>query len=188
MTPKAKNWTIGIVCFIAGMLFTVIGFFALTIYVSFIRDADNKVHTQQPEEQEETVDMVDEETMRMNEPFHLPALDSRQCEPLSVTAIEQGSYWTDGDVYFQVLSNAGDSVYMVGSTLEDDGMEILFRIDDDATLHTDGASVFAMHDSPVVARQIRLADGSLTQVLVAYYDTDMLRPQAILQRWHGKVR
>lgn len=37
MTPKAKNWIIGIVCFIAGVLVTVIGFFALTIYVSFIQ-------------------------------------------------------------------------------------------------------------------------------------------------------
>lgn len=38
MSPKAKNWTIGIICFFAGMIVTVIGFIALTIYVSFIQN------------------------------------------------------------------------------------------------------------------------------------------------------
>lgn len=40
MSPKAKNWTIGVLCFFLGVVMTVIGFFALTIYVSFIREND----------------------------------------------------------------------------------------------------------------------------------------------------
>lgn len=181
MTPKAKNWTIGIVSFIAGVLVTIIGFFVLTIYVSFIRETDES------EEQEDMVmvDMVDEETMRMHEPFAIPALDGPQCEALSVASIPVGSWWTDGDVYFKVISNQADTLYMVGTNLSDCGMEITFVRQNESSMKTYGASVFAMTDSHVIARQIRLADGSYTQVLVAYYDNGQQRPQALLQRYHG---
>ena len=183
MSPKAKNWTIGIVCFLAGVIATIIGFFVLTIYVSFIQEHDEVAA------QEETVvatDLVDEQTLRMHEPFALPGLAGHRCEEFTVASIPVGSWWTDGDVYFKVLSNKDDTLYMVGTNLSDKGMEITFVKQDDHNLMTDGASVFAMHDSPVIARQIRLADGSIAQLLVAYYDTDLLRPQALLQRYHGK--
>lgn len=182
MTEKAKNWTIGIVCFFAGMLVTVIGFFVLTIYVSFIQTHDE--HDEQ--EEDSFVAMVDEETMRMNEPFSLSGLESRRCEELPVAAIAEGSWWTDGDVYFKVLSNKADTLYMVGTNLEDCGMEITFINLDGNTMVTDGASVFAMHDSPVLCHRLLLADGSEVQMIVAYYDDDLLRPQAVLQRYHGK--
>lgn len=179
MNPKAKNWTIGILCFFAGVIVTIIGFFILTIYVSFIQEHD-------ADEEEPTVSMVDEQTMRMREPFSIPMLASSKCEELSVASIPVGSWWTDGDVYFKVLSNEGDTLYMVGTDLENCGMEITFILLEDNLMRTDGASVFAMHDSPAFARQIRLADGSTTQVIVAYYDEEWLRPQSILQRYRGK--
>jgi hypothetical protein len=179
MSPKAKNWTIGILCFLAGVIVTIIGFFILTIYVSFIQEHD-------ADEEEPTVSMVDEKTMRMREPFELPMLASRKCEELSVSSIPVGSWWTDGDVYFKVLSNEGDTLYMVGTDLENLGMEITFVKQDDYTMRTYGSSVFAMYDSPAIIRQIKLADGSETQVIVSYYDEVWMRPQSILQRYRGK--
>ena len=181
MTPKTKNWTIGIVCFFAGVLVSIIGFFVLTIYVSFI-------HEQEEEEQEPDpmAAMVDEKTMRLREPFELPALDGRRCEVLPMSSIPVGSWWTDGDVYFKVLSNEGDTLYMVGTNLEDLGMEITFVKQDDYNLRTYGSSVFAMYDSPAVIRQITLADGTKTQVIVSYYDEFWMRPQSLIQRYHGK--
>ena len=182
MTPKAKNWTIGILSFFAGVIATIIGFVILTIYISFIREHDEE----EEQEQEPFVSMVDEQTMRMNEPFELQGLYGHRSNELKVSSIPVGSWWTDGDVYFKVLSNKDDTLYMVGTDLENLGMEITFVKRDECMLETDGASVFAMTDSPVLARQIRLADGSIQQLLVAYYDTDLLRPQAILQRYRGK--
>ena len=41
MSPKSKNWMIGVLSFFAGVIVTVIGFFVLTIYVSFIREKDD---------------------------------------------------------------------------------------------------------------------------------------------------
>ena len=180
MSPKAKNWTIGIVSFFAGVILTIIGFFVLTIYVSFIRE-------QEPEEddQEPAVNMVDEKTMRLREPFEMPMLASRKCEEIPFSSIEVGSWWTDGDVYFKVLSNEGDTIYMVGTDLENCGMEITF-VKHDWFLRTDGSSVFAMYDSPALLRQITLADGTKTQVIVSYYDEDWIRPQSIIQRYSGK--
>ena len=183
MNPKTKNWIIGLVSFFAGIIITIIGFVVLTIYVSFIRETEDE---QQEEEQEPMVAMVDEETMRMNEPFQMPGLEGRRCEELSVASIPVGSWWTDGDVYFKVLSNKADTLYMVGTDLENLGIEITFVRQDDNSLMTDGASVFAMHESPVLARQVRMADGSMTQLLVSYYDTDMQRPQSVLLRYRGK--
>lgn len=180
MNPKAKNWTIGIICFFAGMIVTVIGFFILTIYVSFIRGAEEE------EEPEPFVAMVDEQTMRLREPFELPGLYSRRSEELPVESIPVGSWWTDGDVYFKVLSNEADTLYMVGTNLEDLGMEITFVKRDDGTMITCGSSVFGMTDSPVVTRRIRLVDGSYTDVLVSFYDMGMLHPQTMLQRYRGK--
>ena len=181
MTPKTKNWTIGIVCFFAGVLVTIIGFFILTIYVSFIREQE-----EEEQEPEPFVAMVDEKTMRLREPFELPALDGHHCEPLSVASIPVGSWWTDGDVYFKVLSNEGDTLYMVGTNLEDCGMDITFVKQDDYNLRTYGSSVFAMYDSPAIVRQITLADGSVTQVIVSYYDEFWIRPQSVIQRYHGR--
>ena len=181
MTPKAKNWTIGIVCFFAGMIATIIGFVILTIYVSFIREQE-----EEEQEPDPMVAMVDEKTMRLREPFELPALDGHHCEPLSVSTIPVGSWWTDGDVYFKVLSNEGDTLYMVGTNLESCGMEITFVKQDDYNLRTYGSSVFAMYDSPAVIRQITLADGTKTQVIVSYYDEFWIRPQSVIQRYHGK--
>ncbi len=181
MTPKAKNWTIGIVCFFAGMIATIIGFVILTIYVSFIREQE-----EEEQEPDPMVAMVDEKTMRLREPFELPALDGHHCEPLSVSTIPVGSWWTDGDVYFKVLSNEGDTLYMVGTNLESCGMEITFVKQDDYNLRTYGSSVFAMYDSPAVIRQITLADGTKTQVIVSYYDEFWMRPQSVIQRYHGK--
>ena len=181
MTPKAKNWTIGIVCFFAGMIATIIGFVILTIYVSFIREQE-----EEEQEPDPMVAMVDEKTMRLREPFELPALDGHHCEPLSVSTIPVGSWWTDGDVYFKVLSNEGDTLYMVGTNLESCGMEITFVKQDDYNLRTYGSSVFAMYDSPAVIRQITLADGTKTQVIVSYYDESWMRPQSVIQRYHGK--
>ena len=178
MNPKAKNWIIGISCFFGGMLVTIIGFIILTIYVSFIRVPKS--------EPKPYIDLVDEETMRMQEPFSMPMLATDRCEELSAASIPVGSWWTDGDVYFQVLSNEADTLYMEGTDLENDGMELTFLLQDDNMMLTDGASVFAMHASPAIARQIQLADGSFIQVIVTYYDNDLLRPQAILQRYHGK--
>lgn len=168
-------------CFVAGIVLAIIGFVALTIYVSFIREKEKT-----EEEPEPFVAMVDEQTMRMREPFELPALYTRRCTDLAVSSIKVGSWWTDGDVYFKVLSNQDDTLYMVGTDLENRGMEITFVKQDESTMITDGASVFAMDDSPVIARQIRLADGSSTQVLVAFYDSAMIHPQSLLQRYHGK--
>lgn len=181
MTPKVKNWTIGIVCFFAGVIATIIGFVILTIYVSFIREQE-----EEEQEQDPMVAMVDEKTMRLREPFELPALDGRRCEVLPMSSIPVGSWWTDGDVYFKVLSNEGDTLYMVGTNLEDLGMEITFVKQDDYNLRTYGSSVFAMYDSPAVIRQITLADGSKTQVIVSYYDEYWMRPQSLIQRYHGK--
>ena len=181
MTPKAKNWTIGIVCFFAGVIATIIGFVILTIYVSFIREQE-----EEEQEPDPMVAMVDEKTMRLREPFELPALDGRRCEVLPMSSIPVGSWWTDGDVYFKVLSNEGDTLYMVGTNLEDLGMEITFVKEDDYNLRTYGSSVFAMYDSPAVIRQITLADGSKTQVIVSYYDEYWIRPQSLIQRYHGK--
>ena len=183
MTPKAKNWTIGIVCFFGGVLVSIIGFFILAIYVSFSHKQD------EVEKQDETVvasDMVDEKTMRLREPFELPALDGHHCEPLSVSSIPVGSWWTDGDVYFKVLSNEGDTLYMVGTNLESCGMEITFVKQDDYNMRTYGSSVFAMYDSPAIIRQITLADCSRTQVIVSYYDEFWIRPQSVIQRYHGR--
>lgn len=181
MTPKAKNWTIGIVCFFGGMIATIIGFVILTIYVSFIREQE-----EEEQEPDPMVAMVDEKTMRLREPFELPALDGRRCEVLPMSSIPVGSWWTDGDVYFKVLSNEGDTLYMVGTNLSDLGMEITFVKEDDYNLRTYGSSVFAMYDSPAVIRQITLADGSKTQVIVSYYDEYWMRPQSLIQRYHGK--
>lgn len=183
MTPKAKKRTIGIVCFFGGVLVSIIGFFVLTIYVSFIHEQD------ETEKQDETVvasDMVDEKTMRLREPFELPALDGRRCEVLPMSSIPVGSWWTDGDVYFKVLSNEGDTLYMVGTDLESCGMEITFVKQDDYNMRTYGSSVFAMYDSPAIIRQITLADGSRTQVIVSYYDEFRMRPQSVIQRYHGR--
>lgn len=181
MTPKVKNWTIGIVCFFAGVIATIIGFFILTIYVSFIREQE-----EEEQEPDPMVAMVDEKTMRLREPFELPALDGRRCEVLPMSSIPVGSWWTDGDVYFKVLSNEGDTLYMVGTNLESCGMEITFVKEDDYNLRTYGSSVFAMYDSPAVIRQITLADGTKTQVIVSYYDEYWMRPQSLIQRYHGK--
>lgn len=181
MTPKVKNWTIGIVCFFAGVIATIIGFFILTIYVSFIREQE-----EEEQEPDPMVAMVDEKTMRLREPFELPALDGRRCEVLPMSSIPVGSWWTDGDVYFKVLSNEGDTLYMVGTNLESCGMEITFVKQDDYNLRTYGSSVFAMYDSPAVIRQITLADGTKTQVIVSYYDEYWMRPQSLIQRYHGK--
>ena len=180
MSPKAKNWAIGIGCFFAGVIVTIIGFVVLTIYVSFIREKEDD-----EQEQEPVVSMVDEETMRMNEAFDVPMLASRRCEEIPLSSITVGSWWTDGDVYFKVLSNEGDTIYMVGTNLEDRGMEITLVKHDDY-MRTYGSSVFAMYDSPALLRQITLADGSKTQVIVSYYDEDWMRPQSILQRYRGK--
>lgn len=179
MNAKAKNWTIGILCFFAGVIVTIIGFFILTIYVSFIQEHDD-------EESEPMVSMVDEQTMRIREPFSIPMLASSKCEELSVASIPVGSWWTDGDVYFKVLSNHDDTLYMVGTDLENCGMEITFILQKDNIMRTDGASVFAMHDSPAIARQVRLANGSNAQFIVSYYDEAWLRPQSVLQRYRGK--
>jgi hypothetical protein len=124
--------------------------------------------------------------MRLREPFELPALDGRRCEVLPMSSIPVGSWWTDGDVYFKVLSNEGDTLYMVGTNLESCGMEITFVKQDDYNLRTYGSSVFAMYDSPAVIRQITLADGTKTQVIVSYYDEFWMRPQSVIQRYHGK--
>ena len=55
MSPEAKNWTIGILSFIAGIIVTIIGFVVLTIYVSFIREKeqDNPPAIEEVEEVEE---------------------------------------------------------------------------------------------------------------------------------------
>ena len=183
MTPKAKNRTIGIVCFFGGVLVSIIGFFVLTIYVSFIHEQD------ETEKQDETVvasDMVDEKTMRLREPFELPLLAGHRHAYLCPDDIPVGSWWTDGDVYFKVLSNETDTLYMVGTNLEDRGMEITFVKHADSTMVTEGASVYAFHDSPVIYNHIILADGTEAQMLVAYYDKEMFYPQAILQRYHGR--
>lgn len=177
MTPKAKNWTIGIVCFFAGVAATVIGFLLIP----------HRTPSATPEEAEpeSTVNMVDEETMREHASFDLPMIASGRCEELSMSSIPVGSWWTDGDVYFKVLSNKNDTLYMMGTNLSDCGMEITF-VKQDYYMRTYGSSVFAMYDSPAIIRQITLADGSRTQVIVSYYDEEWMRPQSILQRYHGR--
>ena len=42
------------------------------------------------------------------------------------------------------------------------------------------------YDSPAVIRQITLADGTKTQVIVSYYDEFWMRPQSVIQRYHGR--
>ena len=187
MTPKAKNRIIGIVCFFAGMIATIIGFVILTTYVSFFNNKEKDDMTE-----EEIQAAVDAEALEQamedytHYPFELPLLAGHRHAYLCPDDIPVGSWWTDGDVYFKVLSNEADTLYMVGTNLEDRGMEITFVKRADSTMVTDGASVYAFHDSPVIYNRIILADGSEAQMLVAYYDKEMFYPQAILQRYHGK--
>ena len=176
---KAKPWIIGVLSFVAGVVVTIIGFVVLTIYVSFIRENESE----DAEEDEAVVSMVDEATMRQHEPFQLPALATSRCQELPMAAVKKGSRWTDGDVYYTVVVNTGDSIYMEGKTPEDSGMELCLKMGNDSIWRTEGSSCFAMADSPVMVHQIRLADGRKTQLIVAYYDEDWLRPQAILQGW-----
>ena len=185
MTPKAKSWTIGIVSFIAGVIVTIIGFVVLTIYVSFIREADMTDEEVTAAEQAQRLEAIFED-FPMHEPFHLAALETRSWKPFAFESIPVGSWWTDGDIYFKVLANDADSLYLVGTNREDCGMELLLRRSDEHVYCTDGASVFAFHHSPVTANQIQLADGAVVQMLVAYYDSTCIQPQAVLQRYHGR--
>ncbi len=182
MNPKAKNWIIGIISFVAGVIIIVIGFFVLTIYVSFIREKEDA----DTEEEEPFVTMVDDETMRMHASFQLPMIASGRCEEIPMSSIPVGSWWTDGDIYYKVLSNDADTLYMMGTSLSDPpGIELTF-VKEDFYMKTYGSSAFAMYDSRALAYQLKLADGSFTQFIVSYYDEDWLSPQSILQRYSGK--
>ena len=189
MNPKAKNWTIAIFSFLAGVIVTVIGFFVLTIYVSFIREKEDDGMTD--EEIQAAADAealeVAMEDYPMHEPFNLGALESRRIELMAPDDIPVGSWWTDGHIYFKVLSNSPDTLYMVGINLEEArGMEITFVKHADSTMVTEGASVFAFHNSPVLYDRLRLADGKKVDMLIAFYDPHCITPQAVLQRYHGK--
>ena len=189
MSPKAKSWTIGLVSFFAGVIVTVIGFFVLTIYVSFIREKDDDGMTAeeiQAAADAEALEVVMED-YPYNEPFNLAALESRHMELMAPDDIPVGSWWTDGHIYFKVLSNTPDTLYMVGTNLEEDcGMEITFVKHNDSTMVTEGASVFAFHNSPVLYDRLRLADGKKVDMLIAFYDPHCITPQAVLQRYHGR--
>ena len=194
MTQKAKNWTIGIVSFFAGVLATIVGFFVLTIYVSFIHEKDAPEDTEEFVTVEEIQAAEDAEALETamedypyHEPFNLGALESRRIELMAPDDIPVGSWWTDGHIYFKVLTNTPDTLYMVGTNLEEScGMEITFVKRNDSTMVTDGASVFAFHNSPVLYDRLCLADGKMVDLLVAFYDPHCITPQAVLQRYHGR--
>lgn len=179
MTEKSKNWTIGIVSFIAGVIVTIIGFVVLTLYISFSGDSDETAEAQETE----AAEVVEEEII---EPFNLPLLAGHRHAYLSPESIPVGSWWTDGTNYYKVMENKPDTLYMVGTNLEDYGMEITFVKHQDSTMVTEGASGFAFNESPVIYNHITLADGSDVQMLVAYYDSACFYPQAVLQRYHGR--
>ena len=186
-----KNWIIGTLSFLAGVIVTVIGFFVLTIYVSFIREKDEPADDATPEEIQAAADAealeVVMEDYPYHEPFNMGALESRYIELMAPDDIPVGSWWTDGHIYFKVLSNTADTLYMAGTNLEEAcGMEITFVKHNDSTMVTEGASVFAFHNSPVLYDRLRLADGKKVDMLVAFYDPHCITPQAVLQRYHGK--
>ena len=190
MTPKAKNRLIGTLSFVAGVVVTVIGFVVLTVYVSFIQpktaQPDDEMTAEDIEAAEQAMRLEAAIDDRYHEPFNLAILGSCRTKLMSPEDISVGSWWTDGDVYFRVLTNNQDTIYMVGTNLEDRGMDITLVKHNDSIMTTDGASVFAFHDSPTLLFKTRLADGSEMQMIVSYFDNDFVCPQAVLQRYHGK--
>ena len=180
-----QHWAIGITAFITG------AFIASAILMV--------IHNHRAESTEESNVSVEEmDAIRaeiwesimadspIHEPFNLGALESRRIELMSPEDIPVGSWWTDGDIYFKVLTSTQDTLYMVGTNLEDRGMEITFVKRADSTMLTDGASVFAFHNSPVFYKRLRLADGKDVDMLIAFYDQYYTSPQAVLQRYHGR--
>lgn len=180
-----QHWAIGITAFITG------AFIASAILMV--------IHNHRAESTEESNVSVEEmDAIRaeiwesimaefpLHEPFNMAVLGSRRIEDMAPEDIPVGSWWTDGDVYFKVLSSTPDTIYMVGTNLEDRGMEITFVKHADSTMVTDGASVFAFHNSPVLCHRLGLADGKELELLVAFYDADYTQPQAVLLRYHGR--
>lgn len=177
MPQEVKNKLFAVACFFAGVAVTIIGF--------HLKPKGTVSESPEEAEPEPTVSMVDEETMREHASFDLPMIASGRCEEIPMSSIPVGSWWTDGDVYFKVISNDADTLYMLGTNLSDPGMELTF-VKQDFYMRTYGSSVFAMYDSPALIYELKLADGSVTQFIVSYYDEEWMRPQSILQRYHGK--
>ena len=188
-----KSCTIGILSFLAGMIVAVICFILLTMDVSFVWEKEEPVSEKAAAAEDiqaaEDAEALEAALMNLpvHEPFNLAALGSRHIELMSPDDIPVGSWWTDGDIYFKVLSDNADTLYMVGTDLEEArGIEITFVKHPDSTMVTDGASVYAFHNSPVLYDRLRLADGRNVDMLVAFYDQDCVVPQSVLIRYHGR--
>lgn len=182
MTPKATTRITGLISFFAGALIASLVGMMMRQHPAATEKTDTPEEIAAADAQALEQAMED---LSFREPFSMAALGSRRIQEMAPDNIPVGSWWTDGDVYFKVLSNTPDTLYMVGTNLEDHGMEIIFVKHADSTMVTDGASVFAFHNSPVLYNRLRLADGMDVDMLVAFYDRDCTCPQAVLLRYHG---
>ena len=181
-----QHWAIGITAFIAGAFIAS----AILIVISNHSAESTEESNVSVEEMDAIRAEIWESIMEdypYHEPFNMGALESRYIEMMAPDDIPVGSWWTDGHIYFKVLSNTPDTLYMAGTNLEEAcGMEITFVKHPDSTMVTEGASVFAFHNSLVLYDRLRLADGKDVDMLVAFYDPHCITPQAVLQRYHGR--
>ena len=107
--------------------------------------------------------------------------------------LPKGSWWTDGEQYFQVV-RTGQTIRMEGMTLHEGGLVLTLRLADD-TLRvaesSDGLNTFAETGYPVFRYELtHAADGTPLneplELLVARTIEDELQPPvAILQRFDG---
>lgn len=103
------------------------------------------------------------------------------------TDIPKGSWWTDGNQYYQVVES-GKTIRMVGGTLHEGGSVCAFKVVGDSVLSTvmprEGYISFAEPGRRVTHHLLAAEDGDSVEVLVAY-DEAGEEPIAALQRFDG---
>ena len=112
--------------------------------------------------------------------------DSEDCRRLGPD-VEKGSWWTDGNTYYQVTAT-GPTIRMEGGTLHEGGGVCAFKVMGDTALTTlmpaEGYTTFAEADRRITHHLLTTPTGDSVEVLVAY-DADGQTPVAVLQRFDG---
>ncbi len=105
-------------------------------------------------------------------------------------SLPKNSWWTDGDIYYQVVQT-GNTMRLEGVSLHEGGFATALKLDGDAmriVLPSDGYTSFAEEGCLVERRKLNAADASLPdmEVLVAYKAGSNREIVGVLQRFEDK--
>ena len=102
---------------------------------------------------------------------------------LSLDAVEDGSWWTDGTYYYEASRREGELLFE-GYTLHEGGFELTLQLVNDTLACVATDELFADRGCSVQLQRFYPNGSNGTDMLVAYGE-DGVRPVAALQRFDG---